>query len=195
LLGHLRHEVGHYYWDRLIEQTPWIDDFRTVFGDERPDYSAALEKYYQQGPPRDWQERFVTPYAAAHPWEDWAETWAHYLHITDAMACALGFGLDPDSSIEMEMLAFTSNALFREQDPDSENFLQFINAWVRLTAVLNELSRAMGLSDMYPFVLSRSAVAKLHFVHLVVRESSTGPKLDRVPQPARSSTDLAEMSA
>jgi hypothetical protein len=85
LLGHFRHEVGHYYWDRLIKDNSAIDTFREYFGDERKDYAQALQDYYQQGPPADWQSRHVTAYRAAHPWEDWAETWAHYLHMTDAL--------------------------------------------------------------------------------------------------------------
>ena len=85
LLGHVRHEAGHYYWDRLIDGTDRHDEFRAPFGDERDDYQAALQRHYASGPPADWQARFVTAYASAHPWEDWAETWAHYLHITDTL--------------------------------------------------------------------------------------------------------------
>ncbi len=168
LLGHLRHETGHYYWDRLIAGTAWIDDFRRVFGDERENYAAALQTRYQQGPPRGWEENCVTAYAGVHPWEDWAETWAHYLHMMDTIDCALSLGLDPDSSIEMKVQPFTADALCRPQDPEGPRFLHFINSWIRLTAALNELSRAMGLNDFYPFVWSRNVVAKLHFVHLVV---------------------------
>jgi hypothetical protein len=43
-----------------------------------------------------------------------------------------------------------------------------MNAWVELTAVMNELSRSMGQRDLYPFVLSPMAVTKMHFVHLVI---------------------------
>ena len=83
LLGHFRHEVGHFYWDMLIRDGDRTHDFRAIFGDESDDYKAALRRHYADGPPSDWQERFVSAYAAAHPWEDWAETWAHYLHIID----------------------------------------------------------------------------------------------------------------
>ncbi len=171
LLGHLRHEVGHYYWHRLIANTSWIDEFRRMFGEETEDYALALQAYYRHGPATDWQTRFVTAYASAHAWEDWAETWAHYLHMMDTIDCALSFGLDPDSSIEMELRPFMADALSSTKDPDGGRFLHFINSWARLTAVLNELSRAMGFNDFYPFVLSRGAVAKLHFVHRVVSEA------------------------
>ena len=116
----------------------------------------------------------MTAYASAHPWEDWAETWAHYLHMMDTIDCALSFGLDPDSSIEMELKPFSADALSRTRDPEGTRFLRFVNSWTRLTALLNELSRAMGFNDFYPFVLSRSAVAKLHFVHLVVSDVRDG---------------------
>jgi hypothetical protein len=188
LLGHLRHETGHYYWDRLIARTDWLDDFRRLFGDERADYGAALKTHYQQGPRPDWNERCVTAYAGVHPWEDWAETWAHYLHIVDTLDCALSFGLDPESSIEMEVKPFTSDALCRPQDPEGPRFLHFINSWTRLTAALNELSRAMGYNDFYPFVLSRHAVAKLHFVHLVVSDAgahASEPSSEPAEEPVR----------
>jgi hypothetical protein len=81
LLGHFRHESGHYYWDRLIRDTTYLDECRSLFGDDTLDYGVALEQHYQQGAPPDWQDKFISSYATMHPWEDWAETWAHYLHV------------------------------------------------------------------------------------------------------------------
>lgn len=167
LVGHLRHEVGHYYWDRLIAGTAWLDDFRQLFGDEQQDYSAALRANYEQGPPPDWARRYVSAYASSHPWEDWAETWAHYLHMADTLGTALSFGLNKDS-VDISIDPFQSDSLYRPEDPGAARFLSFLNNWVELTAVLNELSRSMGQPDFYPFALPRAAVAKLHFIHLVV---------------------------
>jgi hypothetical protein len=167
LLGHLRHEAGHYYWDRLIAGSAWLDDFRTLFGDERQDYIAALERNYQQGPLPGWEQQYVSAYASVHPWEDWAETWAHYLHIVDVLDTALSFGLDI-RKLEMEIEPFGRQALFRPNEPGGERFLAVLNAWIELTAVLNELSRSMGQPDLYPFALPHPAVAKLHFIHLVI---------------------------
>jgi len=165
LLGHLRHEVGHYYWDRLVSGAPSIDRFRELFGDERQDYTQALQRHYRQGPPPDWPERYVSAYASSHPWEDWAETWAHYLHMADTLDTAASFSLDIES-VEMPFEGFKPEALVQPDD----RFLHFINSWSRFTAVLNELSRSMGLSDFYPFVLSTSSVGKLHFIHTVVTQ-------------------------
>jgi hypothetical protein len=167
LLGHLRHEVGHYYWDRLIDGTPWLGDFRSLFGDEREDYAAALQRHYQQGSPPGWEQHHVSAYASVHPWEDWAETWAHYLHMVDVLDTALSFGLDI-RNLEMEIEPFSREALYRPNDPGAQRFLSFLNAWIELSAVLNELSRSMGQPDLYPFALPRPAVAKLHFIHLVI---------------------------
>lgn len=169
LLGHLRHEAGHYYWDRLIAGSPSLDDFRKLFGDQQQDYAAALERNYQQGPPLGWEQQFVSGYASVHPWEDWAETWAHYLHMLDTLDTALSFGLDT-RQLEMEIEPFGRDALFRPNDPGAKRFLSFVNAWIELSAVLNELSRSMGQPDLYPFVLPRPAVAKLHFIHLVISQ-------------------------
>lgn len=171
LLGHLRHEVGHYYWERLVATSAWLEAFRTLFGDERRDYAAALQHHYAEGPPPDWARRHVSAYASAHPWEDWAETWAHYLHMVDTLDTALSFGLEADD-LETGYEPFTPDCLYRPQDPDAARFLSVVNAWTELTAVLNELSRSMGQPDFYPFVLSRAAVAKLQFVHLVVTQAA-----------------------
>ncbi len=169
LLGHLRHEVGHYYWDRLVDRTNLYQGFRDLFGDETQDYASALQRHYSEGPPPDWRDRYVSAYASAHPWEDWAETWAHYLHISDTWDTALSFGMDVNAALDFD--GFTRAALSDPHQPGSGRFLEFLNSWTQLTAVLNELSRAMGLADFYPFVLSQSAVAKLHFVHMTIVRS------------------------
>ncbi len=172
LLGHLRHEVGHYYWGRLIANTPFQARFRELFGDERADYAAALQNHYAQGPPADWPARHVSAYASAHPWEDWAETWAHYLHIIDTLETAASFGLQlkPRHPDAQKMRAAPETAT----SPDA-TFDQLLGHWFPLTYVLNSLSRGMGHPDLYPFVLSGPAVEKLHFIHDIVRGVQRAP--------------------
>jgi hypothetical protein len=144
---------------------------RTLFGDDREDYAAALRRHYEDGPPADWGQRFVSAYASAHPWEDWAETWAHYLHLADTLDTARSFGLDGErvelsyERFSPELLADAGNGA---DDGDAAGFLRLINSWMELTGVLNELSRSMGVADFYPFVLSAPAVRKLHLVHRVI---------------------------
>ncbi len=160
LPGHLRHEVGHYYWGRLFETEDERETFRGVFGDERADYGQALQAYYANGPAPDWRERFVSAYASAHPWEDWAETWAHYLHILDTMETAAAFGLAPG--------AFSGRrSELAVDDPfrAGVSFDALIETWLPLTYAVNSLNRGMGQPDLYPFVLSASAIDKLRFVH------------------------------
>ena len=169
LLGHFRHEIGHYYWDLLVQPTPWLDEFRALFGDERADYTAALQRHYEQGPPPDWSIHFVSSYASMHPWEDWAETWAHYLHMADTTDTAMSFGVDA-TNVELASDLFALEDLWRPEHPGAAKFLDFLNGWVLLTNVLNELSRSMGQPDYYPFVLPRAAVGKLQFIHCVVTE-------------------------
>ena len=175
LLGHFRHEVGHYYWDRLVCGTSWIEGFRTLFGDETQDYAASLQTNYARGPRRDWAVHYVSAYASVHPWEDWAECWAHYLHMSDTVDTALSFGLSTDIA-QLEFSPFTLDSLYQPDHPDAERFLAFLNHWTQLTMLLNEMSRAMGQPDFYPFVLPHEVVPKLHFIHLVV--SSTGALSD-----------------
>lgn len=170
LLGHFRHEIGHYYWDRLIWDTKWLEPFRGLFGDERADYSAALKANYENGPPADWATRFISSYASTHPWEDWAETWAHYLHVVDSLGTALGFGLDADD-LEADVEPFTRADLYDPDHADADRFLGLLNGWIEMTMVLNELARSMGQADFYPFVMSRPVVAKVQFVHIVVTDA------------------------
>ena len=189
LLGHFRHEVGHYYWYRLIEYSPWLFSFRELFGDERIDYQGALQQHYRSGARTDWSDEFVSAYASVHPWEDWAECWAHYLHMRDTVDTALNFGLDVEKP-ELESSAFGTGALYRPDDADAERFLKFVNGWTRLTTLLNEMSRSMGQPDFYPFVLTRKVVAKLQFIHLVVCEASAAADASGQQQ-----TSAAEMTA
>jgi hypothetical protein len=170
LLGHFRHEVGHYFWDRLIRDTPWLAHFRELFGDEQADYAAALKANYDHGPPADWADRHISSYASTHPWEDWAETWAHYLHVVDSLGTALGFGLNAED-LETDIRPFNRADLYAPDDPSAERFLSLVNSWIEMTMVLNELARSLGQHDFYPFVMSRPVVAKLQFVHLVVAEA------------------------
>src|SRR5262249_46716056 len=138
LLGHLRHETGHHYWQRLVDSTPWLEAFRALFGAERSDYAAALQRHYAEGPPADWGARHVSAYASAHPWEDWAETWAHYLHLVDTLDTARSFGLDGER-VELSYERFGAGALEGSGDPAPQTFLALVNSWMELAGVLNEL--------------------------------------------------------
>jgi hypothetical protein len=167
LVGHLRHEVGHYYWDRLVADTPNLMPYREVFGDERLNYEDALKRNYEQGPNPNWGAFFVSAYGSVHPWEDWAETWAHYMHMLDTLSTASSFGLSAES-VGMPFIPYTPEALW-EQGTDKECFLSLVNSWLKLTAVLNELCRSMGQPDFYPFSFPAATVRKLHFIHSVIR--------------------------
>jgi hypothetical protein len=164
LLGHFRHESGHYYWDLLIADTPRLARFRELFGEETQDYSATLKKHYEQGPSPDWQSHFISAYAGAHPWEDWAETWAHYLHMVDTLETAAGFGL---SLAPKHPAAKTMTADPKKAAKPQAGFDDILKHWIPLTYALNSLNRGMGLPDLYPFVLSSPAIEKLCFVHQV----------------------------
>jgi hypothetical protein len=166
ILGHFRHESGHYYWERLMRHGPWLDAFRALFGDETRPYDEALRAHYESGPPPDWPQRFVSAYASSHPWEDWAETWAHYLHIVDTLDTAYQFGLrvQPRTPGGEELRAEPAFAPYQQED-----FGAVIDHWLPLTFALNSLNRSMGYELAYPFVLAPPAIEKLDFVHRIVR--------------------------
>jgi len=155
MLGHFRHEIGHYYWPLLFEPTGELERWRSLFGDERLDYNAALERHYRDGPPADWSDRHVSAYAAAHPWEDWAETFAHYLHIRDTLETASAFGL--------------TSAAKLGADPDNGSFDEIVEDWLPLSYALNAVNRSMGRDDLYPFTLAPTVIDKLAFLHDRVR--------------------------
>ena len=166
LVGHFRHEVGHFYWDQLIKGSPRLPAFRELFGDETFDYQEALDKHYKQGPPEDWHANYVSAYATMHPWEDWAETWAHYLHMVDTIDTACSYGLVVGQRPLDGPLALAINI----PATDFSSFDSLIVSWLPLTLALNSLDRSMGHPDSYPFVLSDPALKKLRFVHEVVAE-------------------------
>lgn len=170
LLGHFRHEIGHYYWDRLIRNVPDNQaKFRELFGDEQREYRAALDLHYRNGPPAGWQQHYVSSYASAHPWEDWAECWAHYLHMIDTLETAHDFGLVPAGVSELE--AERQQTGF---NPSHEAFARLLERWVQLTVAMNALSRSMGLPDAYPFVLPDIAKLKLEFIHRLIAGHNNG---------------------
>jgi hypothetical protein len=187
LLGHFRHEIGHYFWDRLIANSPRLEGFRSIFGDERADYRQALDRHYGEGPPAQWEQSFISAYATTHPWEDWAESWAHYLHMVDALetAGAAGLGLRPKRPDEPRMSPPPDPL-----NPKLRDFDAMIESWLSLTYVLNNLSRGLGLPDSYPFLLSSPAIEKLRFIHETVDERSweAGPESDATLPPAPSSS-------
>jgi hypothetical protein len=169
LLGHFRHEIGHYYWDRLVDGTPRQSDFRSVFGDESADYQLALRQHYANGPPVNWENDFISAYASTHPWEDWAESWAHVLHMIDALETAdsIGVSLQPPRANEPALSLPARAAL-----DDAAQFSAMIRAWLSLTYALNNFTRGLGLPDSYPFVLSNRVVEKLRFVYQTIKQGA-----------------------
>ncbi len=162
LLGHFRHEVGHYYFPILTAHPEARERARELFGDERSDYQAALDRHYEQGPPPDWRAEYVSAYATMHPSEDWAETFAHFLHIHDTLQTAAAHRLRVEGPAEAEIPLGPEPA-------SNEDFAAVIAEWLPLTYALNALNRSMGRDELYPFVLSGPAVDKLRLVADLVR--------------------------
>ena len=175
LLGHFRHEIAHYYWNVLVQGDRSIERFRTVFGDEREDYGAALGRHYASGPPAAWQTSFVSAYASAHPWEDFAETWAHYLHIVDTLETANAFGMRVQPQLVAGQAPPPDLTARIDFDPHGNGELgRLIEAWLPLTFAVNSLNRSMGQPDLYPFVLSPTVIGKLGFVHERIHAGAGG---------------------
>ncbi len=166
LLGHFRHESGHYFWERFQCRPGFPDSFRSQFGNEQQDYARALELYHQNGPPPDWQRHHVSAYASCHPWEDWAETWAHYLHMIDTLDTASNFGI----RIRPRTGKLPPTDPPEDFDPYAHpSFEELIDHWIPLTHAMNSLNRSMGHDDAYPFILSPAVLKKLEAIHRQIR--------------------------
>ncbi|HAD26108.1 MAG TPA: hypothetical protein DDW95_14485 [Alphaproteobacteria bacterium] len=168
LLGHFRHEVGHYYWQVLISRSAVLDEFRQMFGDERADYQESLSTHYANQNDGSWQENFVSFYASAHPWEDFAETWAHYMHMVDTLETAAAHSLTLRSGAGGKHVHMSGD-YYRESD-----FNSLVEEWLPVTISMNNLNRSMGHHDLYPFVLTAPVIEKLRFVHNLVRRHRNG---------------------
>ncbi len=173
LLGHFRHEIGHYFWDQLIRDSKRLASFRDLFGDETLDYAEALKQHYNKAPSDAWKDNFISAYASSHPWEDWAETWAHYIHIADTMETAYSFGmtLNPRS-------ADPGNEMSAREDIDpyiTKKFSEIMQRWLPLSFVMNSLNRSMGMKDSYPFVITEGVEEKLNFIHETIRCRDSQP--------------------
>jgi hypothetical protein len=185
LLGHFRHEIGHYYWDRLIKGSPRLEAFRQLFGDEQASYADAVKRHYAQGAPQGFAQTYVSAYATMHPWEDWAETWAHYLHIWDTLETARSYGisLQPRPKGGAQVPGVETTAI------DDQDFDELTSAWMPLTLALNSLNRSMGQPDSYPFVLAEPVLVKLRFVHDTIAQGRTAERRSLVPeQPVKGKT-------
>jgi hypothetical protein len=165
VLGHLRHEIGHYYWPLLVSHQDHAKPFRVLFGDERAEYSRALEEHYRQGPASVWDDAYVSGYATTHPSEDWAETFAHYLHIRDTLQTATAFGIRVTRPSPPTPAIATPVA-------DVAPFETILDQWLPLSYALNGVNRSMGKPDLYPFILSPAVIEKLTFVHGMVSQSA-----------------------
>jgi len=166
LLGHFRHEIGHYYWDILVRDGQMLGEFRNIFGDERADYGAALQRHHVEGAPPNWPGAFISAYATAHPWEDFAESFAHNMHIVDTLETAYALGLSIDARALKTDIAFDAY--------HADAFDAVIAAWTPVSVALNSLSRSLGQQDAYPFVLSQAIVQKLDFIHRLIRFQPSG---------------------
>jgi hypothetical protein len=178
LLGHFRHELGHYFWNRLVRDQHVESEFAAMFGDFSRDYGQALQAYYASGAPADWQTNFVSAYATAHPWEDFAETWAHYLHIVDTTEMAAAFDLHLEPRIDPTGQLDTA---INFNPYRARNFQNVIDNWLPMAFAMNNINRCMGQPDFYPFVLSVRVIEKLAFVHEVIHRVAT---VDKVKPPA-----------
>lgn len=169
LLGHFRHELGHYYFDQLIANSPKKHALcKQYFGDDELDYQQALDTHYKQGAPANWHETFISEYATMHPYEDWAETWAHYMHIIDTLETAKNFSITGSTTgnefelDEADELRLPQSAYYFNSQTSIDAIL---DTWMEFSIILNSLNRSMGLADAYPFVLTQAVRTKLSFIH------------------------------
>ena len=178
LLGHFRHESGHFYWDRFIAGTDLESAFTRLFGDASVDYQGSLNRFYSWGAPAGWQQNYISAYASCHPWEDWAETWAHYLHMMDTIETAIDHGFVSHLS-HVRLLNYGMKRLIAE--------------WGTIMPAFNEVARSLGCKDMYPFVIYPAVSEKLQFVHQVISRHSSRRKNATIRQFKPKTSDVYQV--
>jgi hypothetical protein len=181
LLGHFRHELGHYYFDKLISGSPQKHALcKQYFGDDELSYKDAMDKHYKDGAPENWRDAYISEYATMHAYEDWAETWSHYMHIMDTLETAKNFSItgstigNAEETEEVEDLTLPQDAYFFSAQTSITNIL---DTWTDFAIILNSLNRSMGMSDAYPFVLTQPVRTKLAFIHHAIHN-----RLNRMPE-------------
>jgi hypothetical protein len=183
LIGHFRHEIGHFYWDLLIRDGGRLNSFKALFGDPGEDYATALQQHYRNGVPPDWRDNYISAYASSHPWEDFAETWAHCFHMVDGLETARVFGITPD----FQFGAGAAKPVDWGFDPyQATSIRPVIASWIPLTVAINSLNRSLGQPDFYPFVLTAKVITKIDFVlRLIVsaQKEQELPELEPAPAP------------
>ncbi|WP_405487974.1 putative zinc-binding metallopeptidase [Nocardia sp. NBC_00511] len=162
MLGHFRHEIGHYFYPVLVATAEDRARCLEVFGDPDADYQAALDRHYNEGPPPGWESDYVSSYATMHPAEDWAETFAHYLHIRDTLDTAAAFGMAP------------AGATLDSPAPGPAGFDRIIDLWLPLVWALNMMNRSIGHRDPYPFVLADPVLGKMRVIHELCAAAARG---------------------
>lgn len=169
LIGHFRHEIGHYYWELLVYSNEEVlNDFRELFGDERTSYGDALQNYYKNGPQKKWRKNFISKYSSSHPWEDWAETWAHYLHLLDTVETAHYFGIKIEPNLKDKKHLRMKSIV----DPYEESsFKKIVGKAIPLFSAINSMNRSMGIADVYPFVISKPVIRKMEFIHKLLKKN------------------------
>ena len=161
LLGHFRHEIGHYYFYRLIGSSPdLLSRSRELFGDPDADYQEALDRHYSQGAPSGWDQQFVPSYATMHPAEDWAETFAHYLHIRDTLDTAAAFGFAP------------ANAGYQQRVLGPQRVRHDDSNVVAVELVAEHGQPLDGQGRPVPVRVAGAGPGKMRFIHNVIDEAT-----------------------
>jgi hypothetical protein len=170
MLGHFRHEIGHYYQYKLVNTDALWDECRALFGDERASYRDAIDRHYRLGGPENWRDSYLSEYATMHPWEDFAETFAHYLHITGTLTTAAGGGLLLDTD---RVEGYFGESVEPLTDYSDQPIQRVLDDWHWLSIFFNRINRSMGMSDLYPFELNEPAMVKLGYVHKIITAASS----------------------
>ena len=174
MLERFRQEIGRYYWDLLIAGTPRLKRFAKAFGGAGQDRMLQTPHAPRspQGPPRGQ----IRAYSTAHPRESFAESFAHYCHITDAVEVAAAFGVQSRPGRHGD-----KSAPAAPFDPYASGTIeQLLENWTSVTSLLDNFNWSMGHPDAFPFVLSPEVIERLGFIHELVHERPPQARADAV---------------
>ncbi len=156
LIGHMRHEIGHYIdWSWACRMA--ADEYRALFGDpDSIDYSEAMKRHYDEGPPSNWANHYVSAYATMHPWEDFAETVNVYLDIMAIATTATELG---QSELDLSATADAG---------------QLVSSVLKIVVEVSEYNFDLGLMPLLPERIPPAVIEKLAYVH-ALRSKAISP--------------------
>ena len=159
LLGHFRHESGHYFWDRLVAPDPESLDVvsRPVRRRARGLCGGAERALCAKARRPTGRRISSAPMPAPIP--------GRISPKAGRIICTSSTRWRRRRAFDLSVVTRRKTTRINFDPHNAASMQQLIDAWLPITFTVNGLNRSMGQPDLYPFILSPRTIAKLAFVH------------------------------